>query len=316
MKIHIISPAPKGSTLGNSVTADRYARIFKSLGHKVTFGRIYDNEPVDCVVALHARRSGESALAFRTRYPQRPLVVVLTGTDLYRDIRSSRIAQKALDAASSIVTLQVDGLKFLPSRLRKKARAIIQSATAVRPVRRRKRRWFEICVIGHLRAEKDPFRAAYALRFLSPSLPVRITQAGRLLDPHYAQITRLLDERYSERYRYVGELTRAKARHLLASSDTMVISSRMEGGANVVCEAIASGVPVLASNISGNVGILGRKYSGLYALGDTRALARLMERAATDARFLDGLKRQCAALKPLVAPARERRAWAELLNAL
>ena len=241
---------------------------------------------------------------------------MLTGTDLYRDIRSSRVAQKALDAASSIVTLQVDGLKFLPSRVRKKATAIIQSATAVRPVRRRKRPWFEICVIGHLRAEKDPFRAAYGLRFLSPSLPVRITQAGRLLDPHYAQIIRLLEDRHSERYRYVGELSRVKARRLLASSDAMVISSRIEGGANVVCEAIASGIPVLASNISGNVGILGRKYQGLYALGDTRALARLMERAATDARFLDALKRQGAALKPLVTPAHERRAWAELLNAL
>jgi putative glycosyltransferase (TIGR04348 family) len=297
------------------VTADRYARIFRSLGHKTTFARIYDDEPVDCVVALHARRSGASALAFRARYPKRPLVVVLTGTDLYRDIRTSRIAQKALEAASAIVTLQPDGLKLLASQLQRKARAIVQSASAVKP-RRRKRKWFEICVLGHLRAEKDPFRAAYALRFLPPSLPIRVTQAGRILDVRYAQIARLLEARFPARYRYVGELSRARARRLLASSDAMIISSRMEGGANVVCESIASGVPVLASNISGNVGLLGRKYPGRYPLADTRALASLMERAATDAHFIKLLRDRCAALKPLVTPARERRGWAQLLEAI
>jgi putative glycosyltransferase (TIGR04348 family) len=305
------------------VTADRYAHIFRSLGHKTTFARIYDNQPVDCVVALHARRSGPSALAFRARYPKRPLVVVLTGTDLYRDIHASRIAQKALDAATAIVTLQPDGLKLLRSDLRKKARAIIQSASVLRPIRRRKatsrerkRRWFEICVLGHLRVEKDPFRPAYALRFLPPSQPIRVTQAGRLLDVRYAQITRLLEARYPGRYRWLGELSHANARRLLASSDAMVISSRMEGGANVVCESIASGIPVLASNISGNVGILGRRYPGLYPLADTRALARLMERSATNARYLKLLKDRCAALKPLVTPFHERRAWAELLEAI
>jgi len=316
VKIQIISPAPKGSTLGNSVTADRYARIFRSLGHKTIFARIYNNEPIDCVIALHARRSGASALAFRARYPKRPLIVVLTGTDLYRDIRTSRLAQKALEAASAIVTLQPDGLKLLSSHLRRKARAIVQSATAVRPVRRRKRKWFEICVLGHLRVEKDPFRAAYALRFLPTSLPIRVTQAGRLLDMRYAEIARLLEARFPSRYRYVGELSRAKARRLLASSDAMVISSRMEGGANAVCEAIASGAPVLASAISGNIGILGGEYPGLYPLADTRALARLMERAATNARFLKRLRDRCATLKPLVAHAHERRAWAELLEAI
>jgi putative glycosyltransferase (TIGR04348 family) len=323
VKILIISPAPRGSTLGNSVTADRYARIFRSLGHKTTFARIYDDEPVDCVVALHARRSGPSALAFRARYPKRSLVVVLTGTDLYRDIRTSRIAQKTLDAATAIVTLQPDGLKFLRPDLRKNARVIIQSASAVRPIRKRKatsgerkRRRFEICVLGHLRVEKDPFRAAYALRYLPPSLRVRVSQAGRLLDVRYAQIARLLDTRYPGRYRWLGELSRAKARRLLASSDAMVISSRMEGGANVVCESIASGVPVLASDISGNVGILGRKYPGLYPLANTKALANLMERAATKVGFLELLKDRCAALKPLVTLAHERRAWAELLEAI
>ena len=316
VKIQIISPAPKGSTLGNSVTADRYASIFRSLGHKTTFARIYDNEPVDCVVALHARRSGPSALAFRARYPKRPLVVVLTGTDLYRDIRTSRLAQRALEAASAIVTLQPDGLKLLSSHLRRKTRAIVQSATTVRHARRRKRRRFEVCVLGHLRVEKDPFRAAYALRFLPTSLPIRVTQAGRLLDMRYAEIARLLEARFPSRYRYVGELSRAKARRLLASSDAMVISSRMEGGANAVCEAIASGIPVLASNISGNVGLLGRKYPGLYPLADTRVLARFMERTATNARFLKLLRDRCAALKPLVTLAHERRAWADLLEAI
>ena len=74
------------------------------------------------------------------------------------------------------------------------------------------------------------------------------------------------------RYRWLGSVPHARALRWLASSHAMVISSRMEGGANVVCEALRIGVPVLASRISGNVGLLGRGYPGYFpAGGRTRA---------------------------------------------
>jgi len=296
------------------VTADRYARIFRSLGHHAAIAREYGGEPCDCMVALHARKSAKSALAFRKRYPRRPLIVVLTGTDVYRDIRTSRSAQRALDAASAIVALQPNAIHELPRRLRQRAVAIVQSALTAHGAAHRKSAWFEICVIGHLRPEKDPLRAAHALRLLPAPLRVRVTQAGRAIDGHYARSARRLQTRLRGRYRWLRELSRTRARRLLTWSGLMVLSSRLEGGANVLCEAIASGVPVLASKIPGNTGILGRDYPGLYPVGNTKSLAALMYRAATDRRFLDLLRRRCAALRKLVSPAREGRAWAQTLR--
>src|SRR5687768_15996403 len=93
------------------------------------------------------------------------------------------------------------------------------------------------------------------------------------------------------RYRWLGSVPHGRALRWLASSHALVISSRMEGGANVVCEALRIGVPVLASRISGNVGLLGERYAGSFPVGDERALARLIEKA-TDRTFYATLKRQ------------------------
>jgi glycosyltransferase involved in cell wall biosynthesis len=81
----------------------------------------------------------------------------------------------------------------------------------------------------------------------------------------------------------------------------------MEGGANVICEAARAGVPVLASRVPGNVGMLGPRYPGYYRLADERALARLIDRASTEARFYARLKAGTAARRHLFAPAAERR---------
>jgi glycosyltransferase involved in cell wall biosynthesis len=100
---------------------------------------------------------------------------------------------------------------------------------------------------------------------------------------------------------------------LLARSRVMVISSRMEGGANVVSEALACGVPVLASRIAGNVGMLGPKYPGYFELEDDAALARLLTRTETDPAYYDALRQACAERADLIRPERERTTLAMLL---
>ncbi|GAC1392073.1 MAG: hypothetical protein NVSMB31_09900 [Vulcanimicrobiaceae bacterium] len=313
-KLIIVSPAPARSTFGNSVTADRYARIFRSLGWHVEIRSTYEHEPAQCLVGLHAAKSASSILAFRNEQPKKRIVVVLTGTDLYRDIHRSARAGKAMRAADALVTLQPAGIRELPRALQGKAVAIIQSA---QPVRRRMaaeaRAPFTICVLGHLRYEKDPMRAAYAVRQLPKALHVRLIQAGQILDERYARATARESER-NARYEFSGALSRAAASSLLARSDLLVQSSRMEGGANAVCEAIAAGVPILASRIPGNIGILGKQYPGLYPVGDTAALAALLERAATSTAYYIELQVACQALKPLVSEQRERDLWEGVLD--
>jgi glycosyltransferase involved in cell wall biosynthesis len=118
------------------------------------------------------------------------------------------------------------------------------------------------------------------------------------------------------RYDWLGDVPRGRALQILARCRLLVLSSKMEGGANAISEAVVAGTPVLASRIDGSVGLLGEGYPGYFPVGDTKALAALLRRVETDARFFAKLKRICDGLKPLFRPARERAAWRGLLAEL
>ena len=314
IRIVIVTPAPPGSRSGNRNTAVRWARILRRLGHRSAIANAWQGEPCDLAVVLHARRGHESALALRRASPGRPLILALTGTDLYRDIRSSAQARQTLELADRFILLQEEGPLELAHGLRDRARVIYQSEIA-HYAWQPPRRLCRFCVLGHLREEKDPFRAALALALL-PDLPaLRVVQAGGVLAPDMAAQARELEAR-DRRYRWVGELPHWRALRLMAHSHAMIISSRLEGGAHVVSEAIAQGVPVIASDIPGNRGMLGADYPGYYSPEDAGALAALMRRAAADAGFLAALREHTIRRRPLIEPERELECWRALLAEL
>ena len=88
-------PAPPGSLYGNRVTALRWAGILRSLGHRVIITGDYQDERCDLLIALHARKSAGAASRFRARHAVSPLVVALTGTDVYHDLARYRVAPGA-----------------------------------------------------------------------------------------------------------------------------------------------------------------------------------------------------------------------------
>jgi putative glycosyltransferase (TIGR04348 family) len=294
MKIALITPARPGTRSGNRHTALRWAAFLRAAGHRVEVSTEDISDAADLMLALHARRSYPSIRNF-----SRKLVVALTGTDIYRDIRISPEARASLEFADRLIVLQPKALEELPARFRRKARVVVQSsATRLRHAPPKKT--FRLCVIGHLRGEKDPLRTLAALAHVPGD--IEVVQIGALLDQ------RLTPHSNDPRYRWLGGLPHARALRWLASSHAMVISSRMEGGANVVCEAMRIGVPVLASRVSGNVGLLGARYLGYFPLEDTRALATLITKARDNGAFYRSLERQMARLRPLVDPRREARA--------
>jgi putative glycosyltransferase (TIGR04348 family) len=313
MRICIACPAPPRSRSGNRVTAVRWARILKGLGHRVTIGHADQAPSCDLLIALHARKSYEAVRQFREVTPRRPMFVALTGTDLYRDIHTSAHAGHALELADRLLVLQPCARLELQEFLRDKVRVLYQSVRPTQGVRRRSRRLFRIVVVGHLRPEKDPFRAALALHLLKGYGRLRLLQAGKALRPGMAERARSLAGR-DPRYRWVGEVPRWRARRLLAASHLLVLSSRMEGGANVISEAAVDGVPVLASRIPGSVGLLGEDYPGYFPVGDTEALASLMERAVSDSTYYRRLEECCRRCAPLFRPSHERTAWRKLLR--
>lgn len=309
-RVFIVSPAADGANNGNWHTAARWRRFLSPLAD-VQVARAWQGEPVAALIALHARRSADSILRFRAEAGRAPLALVLTGTDLYRDIDSDPAARTALDCADHVVVLQEEGLSRLDAATRARARVIEQSAvTMTRPDK--VRRHFELVAVGHLRDEKDPLVLMQAARLLPPDSRLRILHLGDALDEALAEAARETAAA-CRRYRWLGGVPHAAARRRIAGSRALVHMSRMEGGANVVIEAVRSGVPVLASRIDGNVGLLGRDYAGYFPPGDACALAALIQRFQADAGFAEGLKAQCEARAPRFAPLAEQRRVRELL---
>ena len=331
MRIGIVTPAPAGSLYGNRLTALRWTRILRRLGNRVSILQAYDDRPYDLLVALHARRSHSSIISFRRHNPEAPVIVALTGTDLYHDLRTSHLTRMSLQIATRIIVLQPKAIEELQPELRYKTRVIYQSAESMSRASDATRRGvttargsvliqrsngsFDICVIGHLRAVKDPFRAAMAARLLPPSSRIRVLQVGRAMTPAIAARARE-ERRANQRYEWLGEQPQSCVRDILARSCLCVLSSRLEGGANVLSEAIVSSVPVLASRIDGNIGILGADYPGYFDVGDTKQLARLLSRAELSAEYLAELRAQVQSLAGLFAPEREHQAWADLISEL
>jgi putative glycosyltransferase (TIGR04348 family) len=313
--IHIVSPASARENNGNWQTASRWRRHLAH-AYRVTIGPGWqpgDAVP-DLLIALHARRSAAPLAACRAAHPDRPILLVLTGTDLYRDIHADTSARASLDLADALVVLQPRGLDELPADVRTKARVIYQSAPRLNHTRARAGMPSDIVMIGHLREEKDPRTFMDAARLVhTPG--VRLLHVGAALDPALGDLARATAAA-APAYRWLGALPHMATRRLLRRCHAMVIASRIEGGANVIIEAVTSGVPVLASRIPGNLGMLGEDYAGYFAPGDAAELARLVERSVLDARLTARLRRQCAARAHLFAPAAERAGLLDLVDNL
>jgi len=316
MQISLVTPAGKLSRAGNRTTAVRWARILSDLGHRVRISERDDGRNADMMVAVHAWRSADSIRAFSDLHPDRPLVVLLAGTDIYR-FQHSHPADTldSMARATRLVGLHDLVHRAIPRRFAKKLTVIYQSALPLPGPRRPSARWFEVCVAGHLRDEKDSLRTAYAARRVPAESRLRVVHLGKAHDDSWARDA-AAEMKRNPRYVWRGEVPGWRVRRQFARSHAMVISSVMEGGANVVSEAVVAGLPVLASEIDGNGGLLGEDYGGYYKAKDTDALAALLWRAESEPGFLGTLAARCRARRKLFHPAREAAAWRRLLQAL
>ena len=313
-RIVIVSPATARENNGNWQTAKRWARFLRGQYQVDIAPEWFESSyPPDLLIALHARRSAPALAAFAATHSERPCVLVLTGTDLYRDIAHDPQAQASLLRAHALVLLQQSGLALLPEALQAKAHVIHQSAPSLRPhPRSATPRHRDICMIGHLREEKDPLTFIRAASLVTAP-GARLLHVGGALDPALGEAAARAE---SPRYRWLGALPHAAARQRLKRCHAMAITSTMEGGANVIIEAVTSGVPVLASHISGNQGMLGEDYAGYFPAGDAAALAHLIDRSIMEPAFDALLRRQCAARALLFAPGAERAAVCDLVDNL
>jgi putative glycosyltransferase (TIGR04348 family) len=310
----IATPAPAGTTAGNRITALRWAKRLRELGWHVQVATEWDGDRCDLLVALHAHKSHASLARHERERPEVPRVLALTGTDLYEELLRDPVARESLELATRYVVLQPLALCRLPEHVRNRARVIRQSAAT--PPSAPVQPGFTVCALAHLRDVKDPLLAARATSLLPERARLRVIHLGGAPDEDWARRARNAERATSGRWTWLGPWPRVDALRVLGGSRLLVLTSRSEGGANVVTEAIAAGIPVLSTRIDGSLGILGETYPGYFEVGDAAGLASLFERCENEPSFLDDLRERVVALRPQVDPARERASWRDLLREL
>ena len=302
-RLVIVTPALRDANNGNWQTAQRWAR-WLAADYRVRLAAGWDAGDDALLIALHARRSAASVAAWRRQRGTAPVLLVLTGTDLYRDITHDAAAQQSLAWADRLVVLNELGLRSLPPALRGKASVCLQSCPTRQPGPKPQRH-LRALMVGHLRDEKSPQTYFDAARLLAARPDIHLDHIGSALDPALAAQAIALMQTHPL-YRWLGELPHGRTRARIAAAHLLVHPSRMEGGAHVVMEAITCGTPVLASRIDGNLGLLGADYPGVFEPGDTAGLAAALQRARDDAAMLDALRSAIKKRAPLFAPERER----------
>jgi len=274
--------------------------------YRVRLAARWDAGDEALLIALHARRSASSVLAWRQQPERRPLLVALTGTDLYRDIATDADAQASLQLADALVVLNELGADPLPVALRHKCHVVLQSAGSRRPLDKPTRH-LRALMVGHLREEKDPRTYFRAARRIARRADILLDHAGAALDATLGEEAQALAAAQPT-YRWLRGIPHADARRRIQAAHVLVHPSRMEGGAHVVIEAMRSATPVLASRIDGNLGLLGTDYAGVFDPGDDTALGAWLERLRDDPDMLAALRAQAMARAPLFAPEAEQAA--------
>ena len=312
MAILIVTPTVPTAENGNGVTARRWADLLRTLGHDVHVADSYQGSGAyQALIALHAGKSAKAIRAFHGDHQSAPVVVALTGTDLYPDLSSTGVDPAVLDLADQLIVLQPLALNQIPERWRQRARVITQSVPEITPQAPREDR-FEVAFLVHARSVKDPMVLPAALHLLPPDSRIRVTHVGESRDSELAALL-YAEAASNSRYEWLGARPRNEALRILARSRVLALTSRHEGGANVISEALAAGVPVIASDIPGTAGLLGSDYPGYFPVGDSHALAARLSAAESDPAYYSALAQHCAARRPLVDPQREASALASLL---
>ena len=299
------------------MTAERTELILRKAGYDVQMeAESYQGADASCLIALNARRSAGVVAEFDLLHPGRQVIVIITGSDInHAEMEDEGSAtRRTMARADALVVLHEADMEVLPGGLREKATCIFPSVRlpgsalhdpAPGDV-------FEVIMAGNLRAVKNPQLAVEVAALLPDDSPIFINSYGDASEELAVEMTHASAE--VRHFNWCGKLDHATLMEKMARAHILLNTSILEGGANAICEAVTMGLPVIATDIRGNVGMLGEDYPGLFPCGDAQAAAGLLRRCATDASFYEELKRRVKQRASLFDFATESSAWVDLIR--
>lgn len=148
-------------------------------------------------------------------------------------------------------------------------------------------RALRLLFVGRLEVQKNVARLLDALALTTGDIELRIVGDGSLrgeLERRAAQL--------GIRAEFRGALFGEDLIRAYAEADAFVLPSDREGMALVALEAMAAGLPVIATDVPGNTELLSGR--GLLAAPEPAALAEALDRVAADPQLRETLARRCA----------------------
>lgn len=273
MRIALVTPAKLPYSCGNSLLAQRLQAGLALRGHEVALFGVHD-DPVEkahqfAPHIVHSLHAIKPALwlerLFQLTAP--PWVITLTGTDYNCPQEygaEAGMLERQFSKAAAIVAFHeeararvlqdfcvaADKVHVIPQGI-----AVSGKSTDRAAVRGR----YDIadddllfCMAAGIRPVKN---IAFALKLFS-AVRARFPQsrfilAGPVIDA--SEGARIREQgRAVEGFSYIGEIAAPAVRELMAASDIYVNVSLHEGMSGAVLEAMAEGLPVLASDAPGN----------------------------------------------------------------
>ncbi len=309
LDVLIYSPYHTDDVAGNTVTAQRLARqLGESEEEKWAVKIITPQDELvqaRCLIVLNAWRSRQVIERFQEKNPEASVVIILTGTDInHEKIHDDQWeVRQTMAKVDRLVVLQAEAVKNLPVELKSKCEVILPSVNLPPGLKHQGSEGgqFRVILAGRFRPEKRPELVLAACRDLPSNTELSLEWYGAMTSDQAAHFS------------WKGEVCQQELWQEIALSDAFLNASSEEGGANAVCEAIALGVPVIASRISGNIGLLGRCYPGYFEEGE---LSSFLEKVSQDRVLYGEMKAAVIERQPLFDDRQESQAWRSLVRAL
>jgi glycosyltransferase involved in cell wall biosynthesis len=311
-RIALVSPYTLPFSCGNSILAQRLQQGLVQQGYSVALFNTTETTSAEAALfapdilhTLNADRTYQWARKFRAAYKKIPWVITLTGTDYntwYAINEPPTHFRESVAQASALVVFHRPAAETVQSCFPAAGTKIHIIAQGVTPCTEsadrgtvRSRYGIDstavvFLIVAGIRPVKSMQTAIDAFHEVQRQVPeTALLLAGPVIDHGEADAVLSAGSRL-QCFNYLGEIAPAEVRALMSAADVFLNTSLHEGMPGAVLEAMAAGLPVIASAVAGNRALVADNTNGfLFPVADTTELIKNAVLLAQDQKLRERL---------------------------